>query len=90
MRAVLTGARYPHSLLAAVVARVRADKKVNGRRAAICKACLARDHRLGFEREDVAMGLDRENDNPAYCSAACSRCTRVCSGRPAAGRSTPR
>ena len=66
MRAILTGARYPHSLLAAVVARMRADKDVNGRRAAICKACLARDYRLGFEQEDVAMGLDRENDNPAY------------------------
>ena len=66
MRAVLTGARYPHSLLASIVARMRADKELNGRRAAICKACLTRDHRLGFEREGVPMSLDRENDNPAY------------------------
>lgn len=66
MRAILTGARYPQSLLAAVVARMRADKEINGRRAAVCKACLARDHRLGFEKEETPMSLDRDNDNPAY------------------------
>ena len=66
MRAILTGSRYPHSLLAAVVVRIRADKSVNGGRAAICKACLARDHRLGLEEEETPMSLDRANDNPAY------------------------
>ena len=66
MRAILTGSRYPHSLLAAVVARMRADKDINGRRVAVCKACLARDQRLGFEEEEIPMSLDRENDNPAY------------------------
>ena len=66
MRAILTGSRYPHVLLAAVVARMRADKDINGRRAAICKACLTRDHRLGFEEEEIPMSLDRDNDNPAY------------------------
>ena len=66
MRAILTGGRYPHSLLAAVVARMRADKDINGRRVAICKACLVRDHRLGFEDEDVSMSLDPNETNPAY------------------------
>ena len=66
MRAILTGSRYPHSLLAAVVARMRADKDINGRRAAICKACSTRDHRLGPEEEEIPMSLDRDNDNPAY------------------------
>ena len=66
MRAILSGSRYPHALLAAVVARVRADKDINGRRAAICRACLTRDHRLGFEEEETPMSLDRDNDNPAY------------------------
>ena len=66
MRAVLTGGRYPHSLLAAVVARMRADKNITGLRAAICKASLARDHRLGFEQEDVPVSLNREETNPAY------------------------
>ena len=66
MRAILTGGRYPHSLLAAVVARMRADKNITGLRAAICKASLARDHRLGFEEEDVPMSLNPEETNPAY------------------------
>ena len=66
MRAIFGGGRYPRSLLAAVVGRMRADKDVNGLRAAICKACLARDYRLGFEKEDVPVGLSREEANPAY------------------------
>ena len=45
---------------------MRADKNVNGMRAAICKACLARDHRLGFEEEDVPVGLNPEESNVAY------------------------
>ena len=66
MRAILGGGRYPRSLLAAVIGRMRADKNVTGMRAAICKACLARDHRLGVEKEDVPMKLRREEANPAY------------------------
>ena len=66
MRAILTGSRYPRALLAAVVTRMRADKKINELRAAICKACLARDHRLGFEEEDVPVGLNPEESNVAY------------------------
>ena len=66
MRAILGGGPYPRSLLAAVVGRMRADKHVTGRRAAICKACLARDHRLGLGEEDVPVGLSREEANPAY------------------------
>ena len=66
MRAILGGGRYPRSLLAAVVGRMRADKNVTGMRAAICKACLARDHRLGFEKEDVPVALSREETNPGY------------------------
>ena len=66
MPAVLGGGRYPRSLLAAVIGRMRADKNVTGMRAAICKACLARDHRLGFEKEDVPVALSREETNPGY------------------------
>ena len=66
MRAILAGSRYPRSLLAAVVARMRADKNINGARAALCRACLARDHRLGLEEEETPMSLDRDSDNPAY------------------------
>ena len=66
MRAILTGQRYPHSLLAAVIARMRADKDISGRRVAICKACLARDHRLRPENEDVSMSLNPNDTNAAY------------------------
>ena len=66
MRAILSGGRYPQSLFAAIVGRMRADKDVSGRRAAICKACLARDHRLGFEKEDVPVSLNRSETNAAY------------------------
>ena len=66
MRSILTGGRYPRSLFAAVIARMRADGNVTGLRAAICKAALARDHRLGFEEEDVPVSLNPEDTNPAY------------------------
>lgn len=66
MRSILTGSRYPQSLFGAIVARMRADKEISGRRAAICKACLARDHRLGFEEEDVSMSLNPDDTNAAY------------------------
>ena len=65
-RAILTGGRYPHALLATTVMRIRADHDVNGLRAAICKACLARDFRLGFEKEDVPVSLNPNEPNAAY------------------------
>ena len=66
MRAILTGSRYPRTLLATVVSRMRAEKDINGRRVAICKACLARDRRMRHEVEDIPMSLDTEDPNPAY------------------------
>ena len=66
MRAIITGGRYPRPLFASVVARMRADGDITGRRAAICKACLARDYRLGFEEEDVPVSLNPDETNPAY------------------------
>ena len=66
MRAILRGGRYPRSLLSGVLLRIRSDGKINGLRAAICKACLARDHRLGHETEDVPVSLNPDEKNPAY------------------------
>ncbi len=66
MRAILTGRRYPRALLAAVVARIRADKRINGVRVAICKAVLARDHRLNFEGEDASVALHEDSGSIAY------------------------
>jgi CRISPR-associated protein Csd1 len=61
MRAILTGARYPATLLAAALMRVRADQEVNAHRAAIVKAVLVRNY-----EEEVPVALDEENDSPAY------------------------
>ena len=66
MRAILSGGRYPRSLLTAVIVRMRTDKEITGLRTAICKASLARDHRLGFEEEDVPVSLNPDETNPAY------------------------
>lgn len=66
MNAVLRGGRYPRSLLTGVLMRMRSDGNINGLRAAICKACLARDRRLGHEQEDVPVSLNPDEKNPAY------------------------
>ena len=62
MRAVLTGAPYPRTLLSGVINRIRADGDINGRRAAICRAVINQN----TKREEIPMSLDRDNPNPAY------------------------
>jgi CRISPR-associated protein Csd1 len=78
MRAVLEGGRYPRSLLAAAMIRLRAgDDPASGWHAAVIKAVLARDHRLKVidkaepesparAKEKPPVSLDRDNENPAY------------------------
>lgn len=71
MRAVLTGERYPLSLLSAVVGRMRADQQITGRRAAICRAVIIRDLRLykklpDDKKEDYLVSLDRDEKSPGY------------------------
>ena len=69
MRAIFKGERYPAVLLSAVLGRIRTGGehgRVNGLRAAICRACIARDHRLGFEKENVPVSLNRDEPNVAY------------------------
>lgn len=67
-RAVLTGSRYPRSLLTNVIMRMRADGDISGVRVALCKAVLARDLRLGVKgiNEEIPMSLDKEASNPGY------------------------
>ena len=65
-RAILTGGRYPRSLLSTVIMRIRADGDLNGHRAAICKACLVRGARIDGAREDDYVALDVDNKDPAY------------------------
>lgn len=66
MNAVLRGGRYPRPLLTGVLMRMRSDGNISGLRAAICKACLARDRRLGHQQEDVPVSLNPDERNPAY------------------------
>jgi CRISPR-associated protein Csd1 len=62
MRAVLTGARYPRTLLSAAITRLRAgDAAWTGWHAAAIKAYLNRS-----EKESVPMGLDPDNISAAY------------------------
>ncbi len=61
MQAVLTGAPYPRTLLAATIGRIRADHDINPRRVALIAAVLRRNF-----KEDVPMSLDRKNADPAY------------------------
>lgn len=69
-RAVLTGGRYPRSLLTAVLVRIRADpgdtRDVHGVRAAICKAVLVRNARITQGEGDRYVSLDPDNPDPAY------------------------
>ncbi len=67
MRAILTGGRYPRMLLAAALMRLRAgDDPSTGWHAAVIRAVLARDHRLGLTKEPASMSLNRDNPDEAY------------------------
>lgn len=83
MKAILVGTSYPSSLLAAVVRRVRAEQSrkdpktgkltpnVTYPRAALIKAVLVRDTRLGGPfrlnaGKEVGMSLDPGNTNVGY------------------------
>ncbi len=65
-RAVLTGCRYPRTLLTAVLMRIRADSVVNDIRVALCKACIVRDRRMNQDEEDVSVSLDAHEPNAGY------------------------
>ena len=83
MKAVLAGTGYPSPLLAAAVRRIRAEQSrkdsktgkllpnVTYPRAALIKAVLARDTRLGgpfklIHGKEVGMSLDPDNTNVGY------------------------
>ncbi|MGC8639065.1 MAG: type I-C CRISPR-associated protein Cas8c/Csd1 [Isosphaeraceae bacterium] len=60
-RAVLAGWPYPEALLNAVVRRIRADSKMNHRRAAILKAYLIRNL-----KKEVPVALNKDHPDEAY------------------------
>lgn len=61
MRAILTGAPYPLSLLSTVLMRIRADGDINALRAAMLKSVRIRN----FAKE-VPVALDPTNTNKGY------------------------
>jgi CRISPR-associated protein Csd1 len=68
-RAILTGSRYPHSLLSNLIMRMRADGDVSSLRVALCKAVLVRDARLSNRSHDdkeIPVSLDINNLDPGY------------------------
>ncbi|MFC3088277.1 type I-C CRISPR-associated protein Cas8c/Csd1 [Tabrizicola soli] len=62
MRAILTGAPYPLTLLSTVLMRLRADGEVNALRAAILKSVLIRN----FQSKEAPVALDPANTNKGY------------------------
>lgn len=61
LRAMLTGSAYPQSLLAGVLMRLRADRKVSALRIAVLKAILIRNWKM-----EVPVALDPANTNKGY------------------------
>jgi CRISPR-associated protein Csd1 len=69
MRAILGGWRYPGSLLANTLMRMRTDGDLSGVRVALCKAVLVRQRRLNNKLDDdeeVSVSLDKESMSPGY------------------------
>lgn len=63
MRAILTGTRYPLTLMSAVLTRIRADGEINALRVGILRALLIRNFHKGKE---APVALDTENRNKGY------------------------
>jgi len=73
MRSILSGTRYPQSLLAATIIRLRAgDNAASGWHAAVIRAVLFRNQRLAHRNPDIPgqgetpMSLKRDHDNQGY------------------------
>lgn len=68
MRAILGGLPYPHTLLQALVRRIRAEHEVTYARASLIKACINRETRFKNPqvKEELTMSLDPSNTNIGY------------------------
>jgi CRISPR-associated protein Csd1 len=70
MRSILTGSRYPRSLLNNIIMRFRNDGKISDIRVALCKAVLAREGRLAVHShsttQEVPVSLDPQSTHPGY------------------------
>ncbi|MEG1254233.1 type I-C CRISPR-associated protein Cas8c/Csd1 [Clostridium sp.] len=66
MNSIFRGVIYPSSLYNAMISRIRADKDINYKRAAIIKACLNRRYRLYKEKEEMTVSLNEESKSIPY------------------------
>lgn len=67
MKAILTGAPYPQTLLASAIRRCRSEREISYPRAALIKACLTRAGRYySTDEQEVTMSLDITNQNAGY------------------------
>lgn len=65
-RAVFSGGNYPVSLLEAVMLRIRAEREINWKRAAILKAYYLKNGCEASMREVLTVSLNEKSTNPAY------------------------
>ncbi len=66
LKSIITGSRYPISLLTAIINRIRADHAISYLRTALLKAYLVRKARINKEKTEVKMALDNDLKNIAY------------------------
>lgn len=66
MRSVITGQRYPASLLARLILRIRSDSYISPLRVAMIKSVLNRNYRFDQSKEAITMGLNKEEKDIAY------------------------
>ena len=65
--AIITGGRYPSTLLSAAVQRARAERDVTPDRAAVFRGCLVRDARHSLSATpEVHVSLDQKSHNIGY------------------------
>ena len=65
-RAVLSGGRYPASLLEGVMLRIRAERTITWGRAAIIKAYYLKNPHKDCPEEVLTVSLNEASTNPAY------------------------
>lgn len=66
MNSIFTGRLYPRSLYNAIISRIRADRDINYKRAAIIKACLIRKYKLSKIKEDITVSLNENSSSIPY------------------------
>ena len=66
MNSIFTGGLYPASLYNAMIMRVRADRYINYKRAAIIKAYLIRKYKISKIKEEISVSLNENSASTAY------------------------